>query len=121
MILYPEQIILEHETCLHAYEVFEEYEFNKLDMSLDVINKVGPRGHYLREKHTRAHIRDFRYSRLLRKVDEHGDPRPPRDVALEEFKKIYATHRPEPLPDRVLGELDRIVAAADREAEKLGA
>lgn len=120
MILYPEQIILEHETCLHAYDVFEKYEFNELDMVLDVIKKVGPRGHYLREKHTRTHIRDFRYSPLLRKVDEHGNPRLPRDVALEEFKKIYAAHHPVPLPDRVQGELERILAAADKEANKLG-
>jgi len=119
MILYPEQIILEHETCLHVYEVFEEYEFNELDMALDVINKVGPRGHYLREKHTRAHIRDFHYSPLLRKVDELGNPRPPREIALEEFRRIYATHKPEPLPADVQEELKRILAAADRDAERL--
>ena len=121
MILYPEQIILEHETCLHIYEIFEKYEFNELDMALDVIKKVGPRSHYLRERHTRAHIRDFRYSPLLRKADEHGNPRPPRDMALEEFKKIYATHQPEPLPDNVQEELDRIMAAADQDAKNLGA
>jgi len=121
MILYPEQIILEHETCLHIYEIFEKYEFNELDMALDVIKKVGPRSHYLRERHTRAHIRDFRYSPLLRKADEHGNPRPPRDMALEEFKKIYATHQPEPLPDNVQEELDRIMAAADQDAKYLGA
>ena len=120
MILYPEQVILEYETCLRAYEVFEGFEFNELDMALDVISKVGPRGHYLREKHTREHIRDFRYSALLRKVDEHGNPRLPQEMALEEFKKLYATHQPEPLPDKVQAELDRIMTAADREAEKLG-
>jgi trimethylamine--corrinoid protein Co-methyltransferase len=89
-------------------------------MALDVINNVGPRGHYLREKHTRTHIRDFRYSPLLRKEDGQGNPRLPQDVALEEFKRIYANHQPEPLPDQVLAELDRIITAADREAEKIG-
>jgi len=121
MILYPEQIILEHETCLHAYEIYEEFDFNKHDMSLDVIKKVGPGGHYLREKHTRTHIRDFRLSPLLRKEDEQGNLREAREVALEEFKKIYASHQPEPLPDQVQQELDRIMAAADREAETIGA
>ena len=120
MILYPEQIILEHEICQHAYETFESYEFDELDLSLDVIAKVGPGGHYLREKHTRQHMRDFRYSPLFRKTDEQGNVRPPRDVALEEFKAIYATHQPAPLPDEVLKELDRILAAADRTAEELG-
>jgi len=45
--------------------------------------------------------------------------RDPREVALEEFKRINETHHPEPLPEEILRELDRILAAADREAEKL--
>lgn len=120
MILYPEQIMLEYETCQRVYDVFENFEFSELDMALDVIKNVGPGGHFLREKHTRVHIRDFRYSPLLRKVDEQGKPRSPQDVALEEFKKIYASHKPEPLPDNVLKELDRILAAADHTASEIG-
>jgi hypothetical protein len=38
-------------------------------------------------------------------------------VALEEFKRLNETHRPQPLPHEVLVELDRILAAAEREAE----
>jgi hypothetical protein len=34
---------------------------------------------------------------------------------MEELKRIIETHRPEPLPDEVLMELDRILAAAGRE------
>jgi trimethylamine--corrinoid protein Co-methyltransferase len=120
MILYPEQIILEYEICQYAYETFETYEFDELEMALDVIAKVGPGGHYLREKHTREHMRDFRYSPLFRKTDEQGNALPPRDVALEEFKAIYATHQPAPLPAEVQKELDQILAAADRTAEELG-
>jgi len=119
MILYPEQIILEHEICQYAYEKFEMFELNELGKTLDVIKKVGPGGHYLREKHTREHIRDFRYSPLYRMKDELGALRQPRDVALDEFKKIHANHKPEPLPDSVLKELDRILASADREAEQI--
>ena len=119
MILYPEKIILEHEVCQHAYDIFESYEFDETRMALDVIAKVGPRGHYLREKHTRKHIRDFRYSPLLSKQDEQGNLRQTREVALEEFKRIYANHSPEPLPENKQKELDRIIAAADQEAENL--
>jgi trimethylamine--corrinoid protein Co-methyltransferase len=120
MILYPEQIILDHEICLNALDMFNEFEFNELDMALDVIKKVGPQSHYLLEKHTRDHIRDFRYSPLLRDKDAEGNLRQPREAAIDEFKRIYATHQPEPLPDSVLKELDLILAAADREAENLG-
>jgi trimethylamine--corrinoid protein Co-methyltransferase len=120
MILYPEQIILEHETCLHAYEIFKSYEFSADDMALDLIAKVGPGGHYLREKHTRKHIRDFRYSPFLWSQDEKGEPLMSREVALNEFMKIHDTHKPEPLADSVIKELDRILAAADQTAKTLG-
>ena len=121
MILYPEQIILDHEICLIAFELFKEFEFNEIDMALDVIKNVGSQSHYLLEKHTRDHIRDFRYSPLLRNKNKEGDLRKPREAAIDEFKEIYAKHKPEPLPDSVQKELDQILAAADREAENLGA
>jgi hypothetical protein len=48
-----------------------------------------------------------------------GNPRHAQEVALEEFKRLDASHHPRPLPDQVLAELDRILAAAEREAEEL--
>jgi hypothetical protein len=74
----------------------------------------------LRQKHTRKHIRDFRYSPIFHQLDAEGNLRRPQDVALEQFKKINDNHHPEPLPDDVLKELDQIMNAADRTAEKLG-
>jgi hypothetical protein len=38
---------------------------------------------------------------------------------LEEFKHIEATHHPQPLPDEVLLELDRILEGAESEAERI--
>jgi len=80
---------------------------------------VGPRGHFLAQKHTRKHIRDFRLSKLMRQKGPDGNPRAPRAAALEEFKRLNETHHPEPLPEEVLAELDRILAAAEREAERI--
>jgi hypothetical protein len=67
------------------------------------------------QKHTRKHIRDFRLSPVL------GDSenRDPRELALGEFKRLNETHRPQPLPKEVLVELDRILAAAEREAQQI--
>jgi trimethylamine--corrinoid protein Co-methyltransferase len=120
MILYPEQVILDHELCLSVHRSFNEFIFNEVDMALDVIKHVGPRGHYLLEKHTREHIRDFRYSPLFRQQDDQGSFRSPREMAVEEFKRIHATHQPQPLPKSVQKELDRILETADREAERSG-
>jgi trimethylamine--corrinoid protein Co-methyltransferase len=119
MMLCPEQVILDHEVCLGAYKMFQEYEFEISDLALDVIKEVGPGSHFLRQKHTRQHIRDFRLSPILRQKDADGRDIDPREAAIGEFKRIDENHHPEPLPDDVLLELDRILAAADREAERL--
>jgi hypothetical protein len=41
-------------------------------------------------------------------------------MALQEFKRLSETHYPRPLPPEVLAELDRILAAAESEAERVG-
>ena len=119
MILYPEQIILDSEIAKGVYDTFKEFELKDLEDSLDVIKAVGPRGHYLREKHTREHIRDFHYSPIFRQLDENNTLREPREMAIEEFQRIYDTHHPEPLSDHALKEMDTILASADRMAKDL--
>lgn len=120
MILRPEQLLLDHENCLHALEVLGDFEFDEADMVLDIIEAVGPRSHFLKQKHTRKHIRDFRLSKFKDQRDSAGNLLDPRDIALEEFKRLDESYHPQPLPKEVLDELDRILEAAEREAEKLG-
>jgi trimethylamine--corrinoid protein Co-methyltransferase len=118
MTLYPEKLILDHEVCRAACEALGEFEFDLADMALDVVRAVGPRGHFLAQDHTRRRIRDFRLSRVLRQRDEAGDLRDPRDVALDEFRRLETTHRPQPISAEVRTELDRILDAAEREADE---
>jgi trimethylamine--corrinoid protein Co-methyltransferase len=120
MILYPEQVILDHEICRNSYDLLHGFDFDAEDMALDIIAQVGPRGHFLKQRHTRQHIRDFRLSPLVGQKGPDGRDRDPREVALDEFKRLDETHHPQPLPGQVLAELDRILAAAEREAERIG-
>jgi trimethylamine--corrinoid protein Co-methyltransferase len=117
--LYPEEIILDHEACLHVFDMMSKARKEDISTGIDVIKGVGPGGHFLAQKHTREYIRKFRLSPLLRQKSADGVSIDPREVALEEFKRIEASHRPEPLPDNVLSELDRIINYAEDEAEKL--
>ena len=118
--LYPEQIMLDAEIALNVYETYKAFEFKDLDVNLDVIKEVGPRGHFLRQKHTRTHMRDFHYSPYFDKHDQDGNLREPREIALEKFKELEKNHHPEPLSQNVLQELDKILAAADKKALDLG-
>jgi trimethylamine--corrinoid protein Co-methyltransferase len=119
MILYPEQVILEHEVCQMAYDLLHGFDFDEADMALDVTKAVRPRGHFLMQKHTRQHIRDFRRSPLLRHKGPDGSERDTREVALEAFRHLNATHRPRPLPAEVLTELDRILQMAEQQARHI--
>ena len=120
MVIYPEQIILDAEIAMNVYETYKAFEFKDLDENLDVIREVGPQGHYLRQKHTRSHIRDFHFSPFFGKQDQEGNLREPREIALDKFKEIEKNHHPEPLPESSLKELDKILAAADKKAMELG-
>jgi trimethylamine--corrinoid protein Co-methyltransferase len=117
--LYPEEVILDHDAYMHIYEILKKYSLDGIDLDLDLIRTVGQRGHFLAQKHTREHIRDFRLSPLQRQKDELGGFRDPRELALEIFKEIDSSHHPEPLPDEKLRELDRIIQSAENEAAKI--
>ena len=68
-------------------------------MAVEVIKAVGPGSHFLREKHTRQHIRDFPLSPITDEIYLGDERRRSREVALQEFDKINETHHPEPLPE----------------------
>ncbi|MGD2148923.1 MAG: trimethylamine methyltransferase family protein [Anaerolineae bacterium] len=115
MILYPEKVILDHELCEGVHDYFRRFEFDPADMALDIIADVGPRGHFLLQKHTRDRFRSMKISQVLYQYDSTGGLRDPSEMALREFERINETHHPRPLPDEVLAELDRILAAAEGE------
>jgi trimethylamine--corrinoid protein Co-methyltransferase len=119
MLLYPEQIILDHELCYEIYQSYQGVEFTESDLALDVIKSVGPGSHFLREKHTREHIRDFTLGPITGEIYQGDERRPSREVALEEFNRINETYYPELLPIEKMVELEKILAAADTVAAEL--
>ncbi len=120
MIIYPEQIMLDAEIARNVYETYKKLEVKDLDISIDVIKEVGPQGHFMRQKHTRTHIRDFHYSPFFDQHDPEGNLREPREIALEQFKELEKNHHPEPLPEAALKEMEKILAAGDKKASELG-
>jgi trimethylamine--corrinoid protein Co-methyltransferase len=87
-------------------------------LALDTINAVGPGGHYLAQKHTRKYMRDAMKRGIAHQVGSDGRYRDPREYAIDQVKWILSNHHPEPLEDIKQAELDRILAAADKELRK---
>jgi trimethylamine--corrinoid protein Co-methyltransferase len=79
--------------------------------AIDLINRVGPDGHFLQEDHTMNHCRKVRYSKLFdRSVfdqwKEAGEKR--FEDRLREITKETMDHQPAPLSSDITQELDRM-------------
>ncbi|MGB9722327.1 MAG: trimethylamine methyltransferase family protein [Chloroflexia bacterium] len=84
-------------------------------LALEAIREVGPGGHFLTHRHTRRHLSDLWVPTLLdrRPYEEWERKRDgAREWAAARVREILSTHRPEPLDERLVAELDRIVALA---------
>jgi len=59
VVLLPEQIIFDDEIYHMNRVVAEGIDTSAEALALDVIAEVGPRGHFLAQKHTREHVREI--------------------------------------------------------------
>jgi trimethylamine--corrinoid protein Co-methyltransferase len=114
-LLYPEALVLDAELYYSVQENAAKFNPSSDLLALDVIHAVGPRGHYLRERHTRANFRKLGFSDVVHIPDVGGSYRDPMVVALEKTDWILKNHHPEPLGEYQQNELTRIVATAERE------
>jgi trimethylamine--corrinoid protein Co-methyltransferase len=119
-LLYPEALVLDNESYETAQLYAAGMDFSPEDFALDVVKAVGPRGHYLAQKHTREQMRKWELSELVNQPSPKGGYRDPIEVAREKTEWILEHHHPKPLEEAQQAELKRILAAAEREAERIG-
>jgi len=116
-LLVPEQIIYDDE-IYHTHRILlQGLDTTPDGLALDVIEAVGPRGHYLAQEHTRQHLRRIWLPELTHPRPRWDGQSLPdiRRRARDEFDRILAEHEPEPLEDAVKAELRAILDAAARE------
>jgi len=116
-LLSPEQIIFDDE-IYHTHRILAEGINTQPDkLALDVIQAVGPGGHYLAQKHTRRTIRDIWLPELTHPAPRmDGQPSPDiRERVRATFARILSEHKPEALPEHIQVELKSIVRAAEKE------
>jgi trimethylamine--corrinoid protein Co-methyltransferase len=114
-LLYPEALVLDAELYYSVRNNAGQLNTSPDYMALDVIHSVGPRGHFLRERHTREYFRKLGFSEIVHIPDVGGSYRDPFEVAREKTDWILKNHNPEPLSEVQQRELTRIVAAAEKE------
>ncbi len=114
-LLVPEQIIFDDE-IYHTNRILASgVDTSAQGMALDVIEAVGPGGHYLAQKHTRRNMRALWLPRLTHPGPFAGETTDLRARARAELDRILAEHEPEPLEPAARAELARILRAAERE------
>jgi trimethylamine--corrinoid protein Co-methyltransferase len=114
-LLYPENLVLDAELYHSVRTNAAQLNTGTNYMALDVIQAVGPRGYYLKERHTRDYFRKLDFSDIVHVYDSAGGYRDPLEVAREKTDWILQNHHPEPLSEAKQSELKRILQAADRE------
>ena len=111
----PEKMILDDELYHRVRYGLLDIPIDDDGLALEVVDDVGPGGHYLAHHHTRAHMPAAMMRGLAHELQSTGGYRDPIEVARERSVEIVKRYRPEPLADDKARELAAILEAADRE------
>ncbi len=114
-LFYPEHIILGDDIYHRARYAVMNICFDEEAFALQAIADVGPGGHFLAHKHTRAHMREAVRPAITHQAGPGGAYRDPVDAAREKAEWIWREYHPEPLAADKAAELTKILAAADAE------
>ncbi len=114
-LLYPEALVLDAEIYWSVVADAGGLDTSPDELALEVIQSVGPRGHFLGERHTRDHFRKMRFSDVVYVPDASGGYRDPLETAREKTEWILKNHHPEPLSEHQQAELTRILQVAEDE------
>ncbi|MEE9291681.1 MAG: trimethylamine methyltransferase family protein, partial [Acidobacteriota bacterium] len=98
-LLSYEQLVIDNETISGMFRAAAPQPLNPDTLALDVIREVGPGGHYLAQRHTARHIREFSLPRFDETApvtgpgSSPGDEANPRERARREARRILESHR----------------------------
>jgi len=96
-----EQLLLDCELFEMLRHLAAGIPVDEESLAVEVIEAVGPRGHFMEQEHTRAHMREIWQPRLLERMPLEAWREAGRPTALgrarEHARRILEEHQPEPL------------------------
>ncbi|HUT16108.1 MAG TPA: trimethylamine methyltransferase family protein [Anaerolineae bacterium] len=117
-----ELLVVADEIIAMTRRVMRGIEVSDDTLMLDLIDRVGPAGHFMAEEETASRCRAEIWAPKLMDRDawdgwKAAGSRTMRDRTQQRLHEILATHQPPPLPDGVSERIDSILQAAEeREA-----
>jgi trimethylamine--corrinoid protein Co-methyltransferase len=114
-----DMLVMQNEVVGYVERLQRGIELSDETLGLDVIREVGPGGTYLGHEHTARHFRrELWFPGLLDRQYYEAWNTAGRSAMAErcraEKERIFATHRPDPLPVEVEREVSRILDSAKR-------
>ena len=110
-------VVLSDEIIAMTKRMMQGISIDEETLGLDIIDRVGPGGHFLLEEHTRRHMRENWYPQLMDRGDyaswaAKGNKRLAQ-VVNERTRDILNSYQPEPLADDTTADLRSIVEKAE--------
>jgi len=125
MTMSYEQLLIDQEIVRMIRRVLQGISVNKDTIALDVIQKVGPAGNYLSERHTLKYMRqELSTSKLInRRMRDNWVNEGSKDMAQrarEQAIEILENYKPIPLPEEAAKKIRAIVEEGEMEAAEMG-
>jgi trimethylamine--corrinoid protein Co-methyltransferase len=116
-----EMLVSMNEVAGFVKHVMRGIEITDDTLALDVIDRVGPGGHFLNEDHTFHHFRSNWFPKLLDKQDREGWDQSGQltlgDRARKQVLDLLNTHEPKKLSASIVAEIDNIISRANERVE----
>ncbi|MEE8389774.1 MAG: trimethylamine methyltransferase family protein [Anaerolineae bacterium] len=109
-----ESLVIDDEIVGGVYRLLEGVDVNEMTLALHVIDRVGPGGHFLSQRHTMQFLKQEQFmpplgDRQTREKWAEAGSKGVADRARERVEQILAEHQVDPLDANVEAELERIV------------
>jgi trimethylamine--corrinoid protein Co-methyltransferase len=115
------ELLLDAELFELVRSMAEGFTIDDEDLGLEVIEEVGPGGHYLAQPHTLRNMRRMWQPRYFGRdmwEDWEAAGRPePHERARERLLRILEEHTPSPLPDGVEDRILEVISEHERKSE----
>ncbi|MGI6615342.1 MAG: trimethylamine methyltransferase family protein [Dethiobacteria bacterium] len=109
-------LVMDAEVYAHASAYQRHFSADAATLAVDVINEIGPGGHFLSHKHTVQNFRKELWTKRLQDsfiLDAGTDSYV--DRARQKAKEILASHSVPPLAESVLKEMEGLMSEARRD------
>ncbi len=114
-LLYPEKLLLDDEIYQSLKFMTGGFHISDETLALNEIMQVGPSGHFIDRDYTLKNIRKLWNPGISHQWSaEKQDFFDPQEAAIEKTKWILKNHKPQPLEEKQVVELGKIVRTAEK-------